>query len=108
MKNKLSIAITMLITLLLASSTLVSIAFCPFPPSGTEIPTYSKILVSPNPVGVNQRVTINIFNAIPTLTSEVYYNMTIKVTDPTGHTFTLGTTYDSDTTGGTFTNFIPD
>jgi len=108
MKNKLSTAITMLITLLLASSTFVSIAFCPFPPSGTEIPTYSKILVSPNPVGVNQQVTINMFNAIPTLTSEVYYNMTVEVTDPTGHTFTLGTTFDSDTTGGTFTNFIPD
>ncbi len=107
MKNKLSTAITMLITLLLASSTFVSIAFCAFPPSGTEVPTYSKILVSPNPVGVNQQVTINIFNAIPTLTSEPYYNMTVEVTDPTGHTTTLGP-YNSDTTGGTFTNFEPD
>jgi len=107
MKNKLSIAITMLITLLLASSTFVSIVFSPLPPRGTEIPTYSKITVAPNPVGVDQQVTINIFNAIPTLSSEVYRNMTVKVTDPSGHTSTLGP-FNSDTTGGTFTNFTPD
>ena len=106
MKNKISKAVIMLITLLLASSTLVTIAFCPFPPSGTEIPTYSKILVSPNPIGVNQEVHINIFNAIPTLTSEPYYGMTIEITDPSGHTTTMGP-YDSDTTGGTFTTFTP-
>jgi hypothetical protein len=107
MKNRLFIATTMLITLLLASSILVSIVFCPYPPSGTEIPTYSKIIVSPNPVGVNQQVTINLFNAIPTITSEVYKNMTVKVTDPTGQTTILGP-FDSDTTGGTYTTFTPD
>ncbi|MGD9130358.1 MAG: PQQ-binding-like beta-propeller repeat protein [Candidatus Bathyarchaeota archaeon] len=107
MKNKLSIAITMLITLLLASSTFVSIAFCPYPPSGTEIPTYSNITVGPNPVGINQEVTINLFNAVPTITSEPYYGLTVEVTDPSGHTTTLGP-FDSDTTGGTFTTFTPD
>jgi hypothetical protein len=107
MKNKISIAIAMLITLLLASSTLVTIGFCPMPPSGTEIPTYSKILVSPNPVGINQQVTINIFNAIPTLTSGNYYNLTVEVTDPTGNVDTLGP-FDTDTTGGTFTTLVPD
>jgi hypothetical protein len=106
MKNKLSIATTILITVLLASSTLVSIAFCPYPPSGTEIPTYSRITVGPNPVGVNQQVTINLFNAVPTVTSQVYTNMTVEVTDPSGHTTTLGP-YDSDTTGGTYATFTP-
>jgi hypothetical protein len=106
MKNKLSIATTILITVLLATSTLVSIAFCPYPPSGTEIPTYSRITVGPNPVGVNQQVTINLFNAVPTVTSQVYTNMTVEVTDPSGHTTTLGP-YDSDTTGGTYATFTP-
>ncbi|PVX27137.1 MAG: hypothetical protein CW716_03825, partial [Candidatus Bathyarchaeum sp.] len=107
MRNKISITITILITLLLTTSTLATIAFCPMPPAGTQVPTYSKVLVSPNPVGVNQQVTINMFNAIPTLTTGIYYNLTVKVTDPTGHTTTLGP-FDTDTTGGTFTNLTPD
>ena len=107
MKSKLSIAISILITILLTNSILVTIAFCPFPPEGTEIPTYSKITVGPNPVGVDQQVTVNLFNAIPTLSSESYYDMTVEVTDPNGHTTTLGP-FDSDATGGTYTNFVPD
>ena len=107
MKNKSYIAITILITLLLATSTLAGITFSAFPPPGTQIPSYSKINVGPNPSGVNQVVTVNIFHAIPMLTSELYANMTVEVTDPTGHTTTLGP-FTSDTTGGTFTNFTPD
>jgi hypothetical protein len=72
MKNKITIAISILITLLLASSTFVTVVFSAFPPPGTEIPSYSKINVGPNPTGVNQQVTINIFHAIPTFTSEGY------------------------------------
>jgi hypothetical protein len=107
MKNKISKTITILITLLLASSTLVATTFCALPPAGTEIPTYSNITIGPNPVGVNQEVTINLFNAVPTLSSESYIGMTVKVTDPSGQTRTLGP-YDSDTTGGTFDTFTPD
>ena len=107
MKNKLSIAITILITLLLASSTLVAITFSAFPPPGTEIPSYSKINVGPNPIGVNQVVTVNIFHAIPTFTSEGYENMTVTVTDPQGHETELGP-FTSDTTGGTYTTHTPD
>lgn len=107
MKNKLSKTIALLITLLLTSSILATTAFGALPPAGTEVPTYSNITIGPNPVGVNQEVTINLFNAVPTLSSEAYIGMTVKVTDPSGNTRTLGP-YDSDTTGGTFDTFTPD
>jgi hypothetical protein len=108
-KNK-----TAAMAIFLAFSIAVSIITVPivygqqnFPPAETEITSYSHINVAPNPIGVGQTVTVNIFHDIPTLTSEGYVNMTVKVTDPDGNTETLGP-FTSDTTGGTYTTFVPD
>jgi hypothetical protein len=68
--------------------------------------TYMHINVGPNPVGVNQQVTVNMFAAIPTYTSEGYRDMTVTVTDPQGQETELGP-FVTDTTGGTYAIFTP-
>ena len=106
-KNKAAaIAIAIILTISLAAYVAMQVN-ADFPPSGTDIPSYSYINVGPNPVGVGQMVTVNMFHAIPTLTSAGYEGMMVYVTDPAGHTTTLGP-FTSDTTGGTATTFTPD
>jgi hypothetical protein len=107
-KNKAAaIAIAIILTISLAASVLLQGTKGAFPPAGTEIPSYSYINVGPNPIGVGQTVTVNMFHAIPTFTSESYEGMMVYVTDPDGHTTTLGP-FSSDTTGGTATTYTPD
>ncbi len=77
-----------------------------YPPTGTHIPTYARINVAPNPVGVGQTVNVNFFLATPLETSERPVNMTVVETDPSGKVTTLGP-FTGDTTGGTFYNFVP-
>ena len=76
-----------------------------------NIPTYSFISVSPNPIGVGQQVNVNFWVNIPPPTASAQYgdrwgNMTVKVTKPDGTTQTLGP-FTSDATGGTYTTFTP-
>jgi hypothetical protein len=108
-KNKaLAIAITILLTLSLAASVLLpTFAQNPFIYPDTHVPTYPYLNVAPNPVGVGQTVTLNMFMAVPYLTSEGGRDYTIEQTDPAGHTTTLGP-FTSDATGGTYTTMIPD
>ena len=77
------------------------------PAQGTSIPSYAHLNVGPNPAGVGQTVTLNMFLLIPTLTSEPATNITIVETTPSGTTSTLGP-FKSDATGGTYTTIIPD
>ncbi|MGD6851595.1 MAG: PQQ-binding-like beta-propeller repeat protein [Candidatus Bathyarchaeia archaeon] len=106
--KKISIATAIILAITMAISAAVApLSSGAFPPAGTEIVSYSHINVAPNPIGVGQVVTVNIFHDIPTLSSEGYVNMTVKVTDPDGHTETLGP-FTSDTTGGTYTTYTPD
>jgi len=101
-------AISMFLALTLAvSMAMFPVAFSDFPPAGTQIPSYSYVNVAPNPIGVGQTVTVNMFHAIPTFNSEGYVGMTVKVTDPNGNVETLGP-FTSDTTGGTYTTYVPD
>jgi len=104
-----AIAIAILMIISLAASALLPGALGQrnFPASGTTIPSYSYINVAPNPSGVGQTVTVNIFHAIPILTSALYEGMMVLVEDPDGHTETLGP-FTSDTTGGTYTTYTPD
>ncbi len=77
-----------------------------------QVPTYSFISVSPNPIGVGQQVNVNFWVNMPPPTASAQYgdrwhNMTVYVTKPDGTTSTLGP-FTSDATGGTFTTYTPD
>jgi hypothetical protein len=76
-------------------------------PAGTHVPSYAHLNVAPNPAGLNQPVTVNMFLLVPLLSSEFAQNFTVEQTDPAGHTTTLGP-FTSDATGGTFTVIYPD
>ncbi len=76
-----------------------------------NIQTYSFISVSPNPIGVGQKVDVNFWVNQPPPTASAQYgdrwqNLTVAVTKPDGTTSTLGS-FTSDATGGTVTTFTP-
>jgi len=103
---KKNISISILIFLMLAASiTIVSAAV--YPPAGTHVTSYAQINVAPNPIGIGQTVTVNMYLAVPLETSEYVQNMTLHITDPNGHENILGP-FTSDTTGGTYYTFVPD
>ncbi|MCW4048088.1 MAG: hypothetical protein NWE99_11110, partial [Candidatus Bathyarchaeota archaeon] len=112
MPRKVTIAIALfLIFSMAASLLLLPGALCQFPsnfpPAGSTVPSYAFLNIAPNPAGVGQTVTLNMFLASPLLTSEPAVNFTIVETTPSGTTTTLGP-FTSDTTGGTYTTIIPD
>lgn len=77
-----------------------------------NIPTYSFISVSPNPIGDGQTANVNFWVNLPPPTASAQYgdrwtNLTVIVTRPDGTTKTLGP-FTSDATGGTFTTYTPD
>ena len=83
-------------------------AFAQVPvPAGTHVPSYPYLNIAPNPAGVGQTVTVNMFLAVPQLTSEPATNFTVKETKPDGTIVTLGP-FKSDATGGTYTTIVPD
>ncbi len=103
-----AIAFAMLLILVIAAATLWPNTFSQVTnPPGTRVPTYAYINVGPNPAGVGQTVTINFFLATPTLTSEFPTNLTVVQTNPDGTQKTLGP-FTGDTTGGSYTTFVPD
>src|SRR5665647_1042214 len=76
-----------------------------------QIPTYSFLNVSPNPVGVGQTVNVNFWLSLAPPTASGPYGdrwkaLTIIVTKPDGSNQTLGP-FTTDDTGGTFTTFTP-
>jgi hypothetical protein len=100
-----------LIAVLLAASIVASITLVNAHTPAWNIPTYSFISVSPNPIGVGQTVNVNFWVNLPPLTASAQYGdrwtaMTVKVTHPDGTTETLGP-FTSDATGGTFTTYTP-
>ncbi len=79
-----------------------------------DIPTFLKIHVEPDPVGVGQEVFISAFMTKPTATAgmgstgDLYNGITIEITDPDGAKTTLGP-YTADATGGVGgLSFTPD
>lgn len=100
------------IILLLAFSTMAvfSTVLAHDPP--WRVPTYSFIVVSPNPIGIGQTVNVNFWVNIPPPTASAQYgdrwtNLTVYVTHPDGEVENLGT-FTSDATGGTYTTYTPD
>ncbi len=76
-------------------------------PPGTVQTSYPFVRAGPNPIGVGQTVTIIMFVGQPTLTSENVQDWTLVITKPDGTNQTLGP-FTSDTTGGTFTTYVPE
>jgi hypothetical protein len=75
---------------------------------------FAGISVAPNPVGVNQTVTVVFFLINPPPTARAGFdpaynwnNFTVKITSPTGSTENYGP-YVSDATGGAYFTFKPD
>jgi hypothetical protein len=106
----LAIAIAILfIFSMTASMTLIPSAYAHTP--AWNIPTYSFISVSPNPIGVDQTARVNFWVNMPPPTASAQYGdrwtgITVKVTLPGGTTTTLGP-FTSDATGGTSTTYAP-
>jgi hypothetical protein len=106
---------TLAISLFLMFAMAVSLVALPAANAHTpawNIPTYSFIVVSPNPIGVGQTVNVNFWiNQPPPTASNIYgdrwQDMSVKVTKPGGTTETLGP-FTSDASGGTYTTFTPD
>jgi hypothetical protein len=79
-----------------------------------KIPTWTYAVLSPNPVGVGQGITIVMFN--PQLlygassTNDVVYEYTVTIVKPDGNTLTLPSsgTFKSDSTGSGYTAYTPD
>jgi outer membrane protein assembly factor BamB len=105
------------ITIILLSSMVFAISSVPTTNAqlnwpDMEIPTWVYSSISPNPVGVNQELSIVFFNpqAPPGASATngiVWKGFTIDITKPDGTTETLGP-FDSDSTGAGFTLYTPD
>jgi hypothetical protein len=110
MLKKATITIALILMISIAASLLLPGALCQFPgnypPAGSTVPSYAFLNIAPNPAGIGQTVTLNMFLASPLLTSEGAVNMTIVETTPSGATSTLGP-FTSDATGGTYTTIVP-
>jgi len=108
-KSKTAIAISIFMILSMAASITLSpnVLAQVTPAPYSHIPTYAHMNVFPNPVGIGQQITLNIFLASPLETSGRPTNMTVQVVPPTGSNITLGP-YTGDTTGGTVVYYTPD
>ena len=94
--------ISMVASMALSPNALAQVYF----PVNTQYPTYAQINVAPNPIGIGQTVTVNMYLAVPLETSEAVQNMTLYITDPNGVKTTYGP-FRSDATGGTYYAFAP-
>ena len=76
----------------------------------STIPTELFLTVDPNPIGVNQQITISPWLSLEPVQYQpnVYYgwNFTIQVVPPSGGNITLGP-FESATTGGYYTTYTP-
>ena len=105
LKNKtVSIIAILLMLSMSASMTLVHSAV--YYPVGTHVTSYAQINVAPNPVGVGQTVTVDMYLAVPLETSEKPVGMTLYITDPNGAKTSYGP-FTGDVTGGTAYEFVP-
>ncbi len=108
MQTKFNSKTTVIAMLALLMISMLPFAFAQVPvPADSHVPSYPYLNVAPNPAGVGQTVTLNMFLAVPQLSSEPATNFTIIETTPHGETKTLGP-FKSDATGGTYTTIVPD
>ena len=78
-----------------------------------KIPTYVYGVLSPNPVGVGQEITMLLINPVAPPQSkeinDVRYEFSVAITDPDGNTLNLPAsgTFKSDATGSAYTKYTP-
>ncbi len=108
--NKKTALATITITLILTISAIAILPVVKAHDPPLEIPTYPYLVVSPNPIGVDQSVYLLmwIHGAPPTALGigGDRYHFTITVTKPDGTSQTLGP-FISDATGSTYTTYTP-
>jgi hypothetical protein len=107
-KNKTTIAIALILMLTMATFMMVMTTNAKI---RDEWPTWLLISVGPNPVGVNQPVTVNMIFSNPTPTAagalgDRYKDITVKIVRPDGTTETQGP-FMADPTGGTYFTYTP-
>jgi len=96
--------------LLLVSIAVPMIAVSPL--ASADIPTYAKIIVAPNPCGVNQIAYVSCFLTNPppsagmSQAGDMYTGWYVTVTKPGGTTEKI-TLRDSDAVGGTAATYVP-
>jgi hypothetical protein len=83
------------VLMLSISGTLVTVPFANAQTAASPIPTHAYLTVSPNPVGVGQRVTIQMWLVefdprANTYLGKTFENFTVLITKPDGTTQTLG------------------
>ena len=110
-KNKIAIAISLFLMFAMAFSLIALPAANAHDPPWT-VKTYAFIEVNPNPVGVGQTAYVNFWiDCVPPTAigswGTRWHGFKVTVTDPDGHTNDLGT-FDSDATGGAWTQYVPD
>ena len=72
-----------------------------------DIKTTAYISVSPNPIGVNQTLLVNVWLAPLISANTSYHNFTVKFTKPDGTTDTIGP-FDSEFGGTKSFTYVPD
>jgi outer membrane protein assembly factor BamB len=102
-----------LTTILLLLGTISSAVILP-EANAADYQNYAFITVSPNPVGVGEKVLAVFFLSVPPPTGVAGFgattnfdNYTVKVTSPSGKVETFGP-FTSDATGGAFMSYTPD
>ena len=99
-------SVTMLLVLVLAASSLVM--FMPVDAQAPTVKSYPIIDAIPNPVGVGEQTLIRTGILMPLGSlQEGWNNVTVTVVKPDNTTQTLGPVR-TDSTGSTFTIFVPD
>jgi outer membrane protein assembly factor BamB len=100
-----------LLTLTLTMATLMASMLIVKATEVPEVPTYAFLIVSPNPVGVNQPATVMFWldSAPPTAAGPAgarWENMTVKITKPDNSVETKGP-FRSDPVGGAYFTYTP-
>ena len=108
-KNKIAIALILMIAMV---TSIFAVPLANAHDPAWTVPTYAFISVEPNPVGVGQTAYVNFWiDKVPPTAEGIWgsrwHDMQVAVTDPDGHTEELGT-FDSDATGGAWTQYVPD
>ncbi len=112
LKNRIIATLISVFAVLTITFTLIAIPLVNAHDPPWTISTYAYVVVSPNPVGVGQTAYVNFWiDKVPPTAigywGMVWHNMEVTVTTPSGNTESLGT-FDSDATGGAWTQYVPD
>jgi hypothetical protein len=111
LSNKTTAAAITVILILTITATLVALPPANAHTPSWSIPTYTYIVVAPDPVGVNQQVEVVFWRDIPPPTAGGAYGdrwtFYVNITNPNGITEKQGP-FTSDDVGGTYLLFTPD